>query len=504
MDFTRGAFWLRIRLISIFSLFLIAASAWAGGPLQVWNDQAVVWSRSAFPIPYHIDQGPLGPFTAEEAQTLIEQAYALWDAVATSSISFIAGEPLPVDVDGNNYLDYMDGRATGFNPIIFDDDGGVTEAVFGQNAKNDILGFASITQSNETTILSSQVIFNGAYLIAHNISAPAYRATILHELGHWIGLDHSQLLRHIANDGVSSNDVWTPIMFPTTTDDETQRTSLTDDDRLAISNLYPSEGFHESTGSIRGFIQQYTEEKPGLNVIARRVGHVTDQIYSTVSGAFDTLGGSFEFNGLPPGDYQVYIEPIDSLYRGSSSVGRYAATFNSLSFRDPPPAQYFHINGEPMNRSRWTPIPVEASGQIDDVLFDLNFDIASFDENDTQLIGLPDTQIGAAPPQASTRYQYILTLSGNETAVEIETQSAPDAMFDLLVGLERRPGAFDLPTASSADGKASVVLTLSSDPPLQTARYFIAVRNRSNIDAAFTLTTRAPRANTQIDYELYQ
>ncbi|MDP8246472.1 MAG: M43 family zinc metalloprotease [Candidatus Hinthialibacter antarcticus] len=495
---------MRIRLILIFSMIFTTALTWAGGPLQIWNDQAVVWDSSTFPVPYHLDQGALGPFSAEEAKSLIEQAFALWSRVATSSISFMAGGAMPIDIDGANYLDYIDGRAPGFNPIIFDDDGGITEAVFGQNAQNDILGFASITESNETTILSSQVVFNGAYLTAQNISAAAYQATILHELGHWIGLDHSQLLRHIANDGVGSNDVWTPIMFPTTTDDETQRTLLTDDDQWALSNLYPRDGFHESTGSIRGLIQQYTEEKPGLNVIARRVGHVTDHIYSTVSGAFDTLGGSFEFNGLPVGDYQVYIEPVDLFYRGSSSVGRYAATFNSLSFRDPPPAQYFHTGDDRINRSRWTPISVEANSTNNEINFDLNFDIASFDENDSQLFGLPDEQIGAAPPNASTRYQYIMTLGGNETAVEIKVNSAPDSLFDLLVGMERRPGAFDLPTASSVNGNAKFLLTPSSDPPLQIARYFIAVRNRSEVDAPFTLTTQTPTANTRVDYELYR
>ncbi len=494
---------MRIRFVIIFSLLFFAAPAQSGGPLLVWDDQPVVWSRDSFPISYHIDQGALGPFTAEEAKSLVENAFALWSSVSTSAITFMAGPALPEDVNGANYQNYINARIPNMNPIIFDDDGSITEDVFGQNAKNDILGFANITNSDRTTILSSQVVFNGAYLTAQNITPAAYQATVLHELGHWIGLDHSQLLRHIANDGVGFNDVWTPIMFPTTTDDETQRTTLSDDDQLAISNLYPIDRFIESTGAIRGMIRQDAQEKPGLNVIARRVGHVTNQIYSTVSGAFDTLGGSFEFSGLPPGDYQVYIEPIDPLYQGSSSVGRYAATFNSLSFRDPPPAQYYHLDGEPSERSRWTPIEVTANSSTDGVEFGLNFDIASFDENNSQLIGLPDSHVGAAPPNQSTRYQYILTLSGNEAAVEITAKSRPESSFDLLVGLERRPGAFDLPTANSVNGEASVLLTPTSGPPVQAARYFISIRNRSPEDTLFTLTTRVPRANIQTDFELY-
>lgn len=494
---------MRVRFGVIF-FFLFTLPLWAGGPLQVWNDQPVVWDASAFPVLYHLDQGALGVFSAEEAQALITEAFDRWSSVQTSAITFAAGEMLPVDVDETNYLDYLSAHNTGYNPIIFDDDGSITDAIFGQNSKNDILGFAGISQSNETTILSSQAVFNGAFLIARNLNAESYRATVLHELGHWIGLDHSQLMRHLANDGIGWNDVWTPIMFPTTTDDESRRTILTDDDQWALSTLYPADGFYDSTGSIHGRIQQYSEARPGLNVIARRVGSVTDQIYSTVSGAFDTLGGSFDFRGLPPGDYQLYIEPIDRLYRGSSSVGRYAATVNSLSFRDPPPAQYYEKDGELSNRSHWTPIPAEANGAVNNIEFFLNYDIAAFEEYETQLLGLPDVQAGAAPANASMFFQFILTLNGTEASVEIEAHSDPDITFDLLVGLERRPGAFDLPTTTSINGKAQVVLTPSSDPPLQLARYFISLRNRSDQDASFQIQTQIPKANTLIDFEKYR
>ncbi|MBZ0257536.1 hypothetical protein K8I31_15825, partial [bacterium] len=204
------------------------------------------------------------------------------------------------------------------------------------------------------------------------------------------------------------------------------------------------------------------------------------------------------------GNYQLYIEPIDRLYRGSSSVGRYAATVNSLSFRDPPPAQFYEKDGERSNRSHWTPISVEANAPMNDVEFFLNYDIAAFEEYETQLLGLPDFQVGAAPANASMLFQFILTLNGSEASVEIEAHSDPDITFDLLVGLERRPGAFDLPTTTSINGKAQVALTPSSDPPLQPARYFISLRNRSDQDASFQIQTQIPKANASIDFEMYR
>lgn len=484
-------------------IFISSATAWAGGPLGIWNDRPIVWPADEFPILYHLDPGPLGPLPVEDAQALIIEAFQQWQGVEGAHISLERGDDLPVDVDGLNYADYIDGAVEGLNPIIFDHDGAIISALFGQNASRDILGFASLTRTREDAIVSAQAMLNGFYLTQNDFTAETFRPTVLHELGHWLGLDHTQLLRHIAYDGVGANDVWTPIMFPTTTDDERSRSGLSDDDRWSLSMLYPDNGFESASVSIKGMVIHEGEPKPGVNVIARRVDRVTEAVYSTVSGAFDSFGGAFEFNRLPAGTYKVYIEPIDPLYRGSLSVGRYATSINSPSFLFPPPARFYHPTAG-ASRSAWARIDAAAGERIDDIIFDIDGDIAMFDENETQILALPGSQYGAVAGNALSRFQFILSLRGDEPAVEISIDGNENADFDLLVEMERRTSEFDAADAASADGTARFTLSPDSEPPLRDARYFIAVRNRSIEPVEFIITADIPTASADEAWSLYQ
>ncbi|MBI1388573.1 MAG: hypothetical protein GC154_09015 [bacterium] len=495
---------MKARFIFTSLFFILGPISWAGGPLKVYNDKPVTWNSSDYPIQCNIDIGGLGSFSNEDARALIVNAFDVWQSVDGTAIRFEAGPNLPDDVNGQNFNLYLDGRIEGLNPIIFDSDGSITDAIFGQNAKDDILGFASITRSNQNRILSSQAIFNGVYITENQITPQSFHPTILHELGHWIGLDHAQLFRHLATDGVGWNDSWVPIMFPTTTDDESVRQSLTDDDQHAITVLYPAPGVLESRAAITGHILQSAKNKPGMNVIARRVGSVTDQIYSTVSGTYKNNGGDFEFRGLPPGDYQIYIEPIDPLYRGSSSVGRYATSINSPSFQDPPPSQFYHDRDDGLARSSWETIHAGAGETVEHINFLLDNDVALFDENNTQLIGIPDEQTGGLPGESISQFQFIFGMTGAEYGVKIRVTGTPGVQYDLLVDMERRPGPFAPAAASCRNGVAEFILNEDSEPPLLGARYFVAVRNNSRQDLSYRIETQSITASAGPGYELYR
>ena len=99
---------LRRRALAALALFcaLVALTpgARAGGPLVVSNGQPVTWARERVvgPAPlnsetvdalgrvvYHVDSGPLGPLSNEEAVALVDRIFGLYNDIPTASIEFV-------------------------------------------------------------------------------------------------------------------------------------------------------------------------------------------------------------------------------------------------------------------------------------------------------------------------------------------------------------------------------------------------------------------------------
>jgi hypothetical protein len=120
----------------------------------------------------------------------------------------------------------------GLNPVIFDTNGSLTDAIFGAGAKSNVLGFAGsaywTSGPSAGKYAEGEAVLNG-YI---NISDATWTVVLAHEFGHFFGLDHSQL---DATQGlVSSNFV---LMYPIA-----YRTlqTLHEDDVAAVSALYPA------------------------------------------------------------------------------------------------------------------------------------------------------------------------------------------------------------------------------------------------------------------------
>ncbi len=461
-------------------------SAQAGGPLVLQGNTPVLWHSSSYPIVYAIDPGNLGPVSHAEAALLVERAFMTWQSVPSAFIQFQSGPDLPVDITGGNFQIFLDGQYSG-NPIVFDEDGSIIQALFGEGAEKDYFGFANPVRFSGYRITAAQAVFNGSILGPDASRTDSLFPTILHELGHFIGLDHSQLFRHLAGNGVGWDDVFVPVMLPTSTDDESYRVRLTDEDRFTLASLYPASGRYKQTGFIQGRVQRAGQDLPGINVIARLVGAVTSQTYTTVTGTFSLNRGDFEFRGLPPGDYQVYIEPMDPFYWGSSSVGRYAGSAMDRSFTSPPPAQYYHAGDGTPSRNEWSPVSVQAAQTITGIQFETLPYNAPRDEMYTQLLGYNHPEAGAVPAFGLSEFQYLLVPSGDEEGIAIQLQTPCPARIDLLIQPERAATLSDAAFRSSRNGAVQAWLGPNGDLPLLPQRYFIAARNREAFPVAFTL-----------------
>ncbi len=480
-----------LRILIVLSFLGFAdLSLYAGGPLYVVEGDPVLWSESSIPITYHIDPGTLGPLTKGEASDLIEQAFSMLEESPGTRVQFQRGEDLPTDITLENYETYYNDPDYAWNPIIFDDDGSIIRDLNGEGAEEQMLGLANIVREGEE-IQAAQVVFNGRYIETHNISSSAFLATVLHELGHFIGLDHSQQLRHMAYDLVGWNDVHVPIMFPTSTDDESVRTELTHDDKTTVANLYPTQQHWRDTGSIVGTILRQGDEFPGANVIARRIGSVTDHVYSAVSGTYRHNRGSYVIQGLPPGEYQVYVEPIDPIYYGVSSVGQYANFKSSASFQNPPAPQ-FYTEHPPVSKGRsvWSPVTVSANNFTSRVDIESNTEDSLSNEYLTQILPLDGFDIGALPPADISFFQYLLVPAGDEERILIRVQSKNVSdQFDVVVKMGQPARQSDIPTALSREGVVELDLAPDGDLPLDAERYFIAVINRGTQILSYRIST---------------
>jgi len=300
----------------------------AGGPIF---GQPAVWDTSR-PIPFTPDEGPLGLLSNEEAVSLVAALFTAWSDVETAALSFAQAGQLGVDVTGSNYMQVVNALAPTVSPVIFDADGSITDALFGLGARRRILGFAGPRLGTSHRIQSALAVLNGAFLDGQpdpgDLPLSLYRAVFLHEFGHYIGLDHSQVNLAEAFDADPTNDAAVPTMLPVLTTSE--QATLHADDRAAVSSLYPGPR-RALEGTIRGRILWPSGHAGalGVNVVARRRDAPQQIAVSTVTGygyltEVTQPPGFYELVALPPGRYTVEVERIHPIFRGGSGVGPFS------------------------------------------------------------------------------------------------------------------------------------------------------------------------------------
>jgi len=331
----------------LLSVMLLTSALRLERPTQAGTPQAVTPSgkevawRAGTPVTYHVDQGALGSLSNAQAVALVDELFSLWQNVPTASLSTQRAGVLPVDVTAANFASYRQNtNSDAYHPIIFDTDGTITDAVLGTGASNFVAGFAgpgwTVGGAADGEIVDASAILNAKYLSAGFGSLTEFKATILHELGHFLGLGHSQVNLGTAFDRevLFNNNYTLPIMFPLSLGD--RPVELTWDDKAQVTRLYPG-ATANTTGTIKGrvYLADGTTPFQGANIIARRVDDPLIVAVSSVSGFLyrgtgpnanrGTLDpayqGYFEITGLPAGNYTVEVEPIHPGFVSSASVG---------------------------------------------------------------------------------------------------------------------------------------------------------------------------------------
>ena len=268
-----------------------------------------------------------------------------WSAVPTSAFrAEVKGDfsrlGLP-DIDGSNASLVIGAPNGGGIQVVFDADGSVFTEFFGVGPN--VLGISTPEFGDEATgyILESWTVLNGQAISADDLGAAHYQGVVTHELGHAIGLAHTQTngaayfygqftgeqvgpqscatLPYATN--LTSADVETmyPYSDPSPYSDEgiAQGHVHTTDDRAALSDLYPGRGWPRAHGTISGRVLDVDGKTPltGVNVIARNLDDPFADATSALSGQW-TQGqfgpdGAFVLHGLRPGGrYVVYLDAV--------------------------------------------------------------------------------------------------------------------------------------------------------------------------------------------------
>ena len=369
----------RIYSLVLLCLFAITETAYGGGPLAVGgpsfgkDGEAFVWDASAFPIKYQVDGGPMSAIL-DNATGLsrVQSMFNNWQ-VPTASITYSYTGPIqPVGAFAGGDVStvvqfnavYGSCQSGAQNPIIFDANGSI---VAGLGLDPDIIGFAAPCDLDSASghILSGFAVLNGRFQDGINsgtnfeLTTAQFDEAITHELGHFSGLDHSQInvnvLAQQANRCDTDGLAGLPLMFPFAHCQARSTVGLpivSPDDVAWISKLYPAASYATTYGTISGLIlfSDGITQAQGVNVIARRVDDPNTTQNESVRSAVSVVSG-FRFTGnpgqsvtgdntggdhtgsrtpgligyyeipVPAGTYTVEVESINGQFTRGSSLG---------------------------------------------------------------------------------------------------------------------------------------------------------------------------------------
>ena len=236
-----------------------------------------------FPIDFAVNQRGTHEIADDSEFTAITNSVNTWAAVPDTTIQF-------------NQLarTTMDGLAEdGLSVISWVDNPASSDAV---------PGFAAVTTlhldeaGDPRHILESDTVLNGVHFswttngdgnFTSQNGPLDVQAVVTHELGHFLGFAHT----------------WDPqsAVYPLSYGGSIRARNLSQEEVSAVQAVYPSAGA-PADSTISGNVSRGAPPVPGAYVVAYQDG-------VPVVGALTDANGDYTINRVPPGDYQVRVQP---------------------------------------------------------------------------------------------------------------------------------------------------------------------------------------------------
>ncbi|HRZ99121.1 MAG TPA: matrixin family metalloprotease [Candidatus Paceibacterota bacterium] len=224
----------------------------------------------------------------------VRACFAQWESVGRTRLRFEEGGLIapPVDVNVNDHTNvvFWAKRVTLVNGGLDDISGA--------------LGYTYYRYSSDHTLLEADIVLNGVEFPwfcdfdRDDSESRFIEGVVLHEIGHWIGLDHSP--------------VGGATMLARSLGGINAQVGLASDEICAVRHLYPDASVAADFSCLQGTILRNGRGVAGAVVI------VEDQTGNVIQGTVSQMNGQYLLPALPPGTHAVRVCPLDPAQASSA------------------------------------------------------------------------------------------------------------------------------------------------------------------------------------------
>jgi hypothetical protein len=268
----------------------------SGGQVLKWNlvtprndVPANVVNRNTKAIRYFIASDAFSAVNRTAELNAVRAAFGQWQSVPGTILKFeegglLAGPGIDINTADSTNVIFWAKNSTLVN-------GGMDD-ISGLQAHT-VVAFA-----NDNTILESDIVLNGVQsawftdLSQVNRRDSFVESMVLHEIGHFIGLDHSP----VGAATVTANLVGIGADL-----------GLSSDEVAAARALYPQSSIPSTLGNLRGTVLMNAGPVYGAMITAEDING------NIATGTISRRNGTYELPALPPGSYFVRASPLDPI-----------------------------------------------------------------------------------------------------------------------------------------------------------------------------------------------